>query len=72
MQPWMLIVAAEHRGTGVADLLVQETLGDVPAYLWVLTGNARAQAFYRRLGFVDIPPYRFNPFDDAVYLALEL
>ena len=50
---WMINVAASHRGSGVADLLVQATLGEVPAYLWVLSGNDRAQAFYRRLGFVD-------------------
>lgn len=31
-----------------------------------------ACALYRRLGFVEVPPYRHNPFDDAVYMALEL
>jgi ribosomal protein S18 acetylase RimI-like enzyme len=50
---WMINVEASHRGTGVADLLVEATLGDAPAYLWVLAGNDRAQAFYRRLGFAD-------------------
>ena len=49
---WMLNVLASHHGSGVAGLLVDATLGDEPAYLWVLTGNERAQAFYRRLGFV--------------------
>jgi ribosomal protein S18 acetylase RimI-like enzyme len=50
---WMINVASSHRGTGVAELLVQATLGDAPAYLWILSGNDRAQAFYRRLGFTD-------------------
>jgi ribosomal protein S18 acetylase RimI-like enzyme len=50
---WMVNVASSHRGTGVADGLVEATLGDGPGYLWVLTGNDRAQAFYRRLGFDD-------------------
>jgi ribosomal protein S18 acetylase RimI-like enzyme len=49
---WMLNVLKTHHGSGVAELLVDATLGDGPAYLWVLAGNERAQAFYRRLGFV--------------------
>ena len=28
-------------------------IGDRPAYLWVLEGNDRAAAFYRRHGFTD-------------------
>jgi len=39
------------QGSGVADALLAMTIGDAPAYLWVLTGNARAQSFYRRHGF---------------------
>jgi hypothetical protein len=31
-----------------------------------------ACALYRSLGFVDVAPYRHNPFDDAVFLALDL
>jgi GNAT superfamily N-acetyltransferase len=50
---WMINVASPHYGTGVADLLVEATLGNAPGYLWVLTGNERARAFYRRLGFTD-------------------
>ena len=39
-------------GTGLADELIARAVGDRPATLWVLEGNARAQAFYRRHGFV--------------------
>jgi GNAT superfamily N-acetyltransferase len=39
------------QGSGVADALLAMTIGDAPAYLWVLTGNDRAQSFYRRHGF---------------------
>lgn len=38
-------------GAGVAQALVAATLADADAYLWVLTGNERAIAFYRKLGF---------------------
>jgi GNAT superfamily N-acetyltransferase len=48
---WMINVESAHRGTGVADRLVGATLGDGPGYLWVLSGNERAERFYRRLGF---------------------
>jgi ribosomal protein S18 acetylase RimI-like enzyme len=40
-------------GTGVADQLLDRTIGDRPAYLWVIEGNERAIAFYRRRGFAD-------------------
>jgi GNAT superfamily N-acetyltransferase len=40
-------------GTGLADALMERAVGDRPAYLWVLQGNERAMAFYRRHGFVD-------------------
>ena len=40
-------------GTGIADDLRAVAVGDRAAYLWVLEGNDRAQAFYQRHGFVD-------------------
>ncbi|WP_020142909.1 GNAT family N-acetyltransferase [Terracoccus sp. 273MFTsu3.1] len=46
-------LAPHARGTGVADRLVDELLGDREATLWVIEGNARARAFYTRRGFVD-------------------
>lgn len=51
-QLWAINVLAAHHGTGVADRLLAETLGDEAAYLWVVEGNARAQSFYRRHRFV--------------------
>ena len=44
-------VLAAHRGTGVADQLINAAVADRPVTLWVLRDNARAQAFYRRKGF---------------------
>lgn len=40
-------------GSGVAQALLDEALGDAPAFLWVAADNPRAHAFYRRNGFVD-------------------
>ncbi len=40
-------------GSGLADELMSRAVGDRAAYLWVLEGNDRAIAFYRRHGFVD-------------------
>jgi CTP:molybdopterin cytidylyltransferase MocA/ribosomal protein S18 acetylase RimI-like enzyme len=41
------------QGTGLADELLDRTIGDHATYLWVIEGNERAQTFYRRRGFVD-------------------
>lgn len=53
IQLWAINVLAGHHGSGVAGLLLSETLGDRPGYLWVVEQNARARAFYRRRGFVE-------------------
>ena len=46
-------VLRRAHGTGLADDLMAHTVGDRASYLWVLEGNARAEAFYRRHGFAD-------------------
>ncbi|NUR81405.1 MAG: GNAT family N-acetyltransferase [Dermatophilaceae bacterium] len=46
-------LVASARGTGVADQLLDELLGDRDATLWVVVANARARLFYTRHGFVD-------------------
>jgi ribosomal protein S18 acetylase RimI-like enzyme len=46
-------VLGRGHGTGLADDLLAHAIGDRAAYLWVLDGNARARAFYRRHGFID-------------------
>jgi GNAT superfamily N-acetyltransferase len=47
-----LNVAPSWHGKRVAHELVRRALSDADAYLWVLRGNDRAIAFYRKLGFV--------------------
>jgi GNAT superfamily N-acetyltransferase len=44
-----LLSAAQ--GSGVAQVLLDEVLGDDPASLWVLEENSRARAFYVKNGF---------------------
>ena len=46
------VLAAEHGG-GAGQALLDAAVGDRPAYLWSAADNPRAQAFYRRNGFVD-------------------
>ena len=48
-----LYVARSRWGTGVADALLEASLDDSSAFLWVFEANARARAFYARHGFVD-------------------
>ena len=40
-------------GTGTAQALAAATVGHGPAQVWVLADNARARAFYRRIGFIE-------------------
>ncbi len=52
-QLWVINVMRQHHGTGLADRLMAEVLGDGPAYLWVSQGNSRAIRFYHRHGFAE-------------------
>lgn len=47
-----LYARARVWGRGVGHDLMVAAIGDAPAYLWVLEGNARAVGFYERHGFV--------------------
>lgn len=46
-----IYVAAAHYGTGAGQALLDATLGEGPAMLWVAKDNPRAVAFYRRNAF---------------------
>lgn len=46
-----IYVRAHAYGTGVGHALFEASVGEAPAYLWVLDGNVRAIAFYERHGF---------------------
>jgi DNA/RNA-binding domain of Phe-tRNA-synthetase-like protein/GNAT superfamily N-acetyltransferase len=59
-------VSAAHRGTGVADVLMEEAERQVranghgEAWLAVVAGNARARAFYERAGWRDEGPFDYS------------
>ena len=50
-QLYAIYLAAIHHGSGAAQELVDEVLGDGEAMLWVAKENPRATAFYLRNGF---------------------
>lgn len=47
----MLYVLQEYYGSGLGAHLLEVVLGQRPALVWVLQGNERAMAFYRKHGF---------------------
>jgi len=49
---YVLYVLADSHGSGAGPLLLDSVLGDESASLWVANPNPRAQAFYRKQGFV--------------------
>jgi ribosomal protein S18 acetylase RimI-like enzyme len=48
---YLINVAADRLGSGLADDLMLAAAGDMDMTVWVLSRNARAQAFYVRHGF---------------------
>ena len=46
-----LYTRARTHGSGLGARLLELAVGDRATYLWILHGNARAAAFYRRAGF---------------------
>ncbi|HEX9993219.1 MAG TPA: GNAT family N-acetyltransferase [Acidimicrobiales bacterium] len=64
-------VAAAHRGSGLADALMDEAErrvrdgGHPSAWLAVVPGNGRARRFYERRGWVDTGPFVYEAFGPA-------
>lgn len=48
---YAIYVLAHHHGTGTGQALLDQTVGEGPAMLWVAKENPRAVAFYLRNGF---------------------
>lgn len=73
-----LYVRPQYRGLGLGRRLVEEVLetarlaGYASVLLDTLDDMATARAMYQELGFVEIPPYYYNPIAGSHYLKAEL
>jgi GNAT superfamily N-acetyltransferase len=73
-----LFVRERQRGLGLGEELARAAIewsrraGYARMLLDTLPAMAAAQRLYDRLGFREIPPYRFNPVAGARFLELEL
>lgn len=73
-----MFVQPGHRQLGIGSSLLAcalaeaRDLGYACIRLDTLASMKRAQDIYRAAGFYDIPPYRYNPLPDAVFMELQL
>lgn len=73
-----LFVPERHRGQGVGEDLARAAIdwsrraGYARMLLDTLPSMTGAQRLYARLGFREIPPYRFNPVGGARFMELPL
>jgi GNAT superfamily N-acetyltransferase len=71
-----VFVAAAHRGSGLAGLLLAEaerqiaSAGHHAAWLAVVAGNARARRFYARSGWHDEGPFDYAAEHDGTTIAV--
>ena len=73
-----LYVRPEFRGHAIGRTLAERIIaearekGFARMRLDTLPIMGEAQELYRSLGFVEIPPYRFNPIDGSKFMELDL
>jgi GNAT superfamily N-acetyltransferase len=67
-----IYLLAEAHGSGLGQQLLDEVLGDAPAFLWVAEGNDRAEAFYRRNGFARDGAIDEHPVGTALMPAVRM
>ena len=73
-----LYVKPGHRGRGLGRKLTEAIIAGARAIgykrmrLDSLGSLKEAAALYRSLGFIEIPPYRFNPLPEAAFVETDL
>lgn len=67
-----IYLLASAYGSGAGQQLLDAAVGDAPAYLWVMDGNGRAEAFYRRNGFTRDGATATHPAGDATVSAVRM
>ncbi|MGA2551310.1 MAG: GNAT family N-acetyltransferase [Burkholderiaceae bacterium] len=73
-----MYVRPNAQGRGIGRVLAERAvvaakkLGYAKLILDTLPSMMTALSLYRSLGFVDVPPYRFNPVPGTTYLELQL
>ena len=70
LQLHSLYVRSAYYGSGVADELIDAAVGGSACSLWVFEANPRAQAFYRRHGFVLTGERDIERFSNAVEVRM--
>jgi ribosomal protein S18 acetylase RimI-like enzyme len=70
LELYAINVLRRAHGTGLAEDLMRHAIGDRAAYLWVLEGNERAAAFYRKHGFTDEGGRKPEPETGAVEIRM--
>ena len=73
-----LYVKSKYRGNGIGKELVEHSIkkakekGYDYMKLDTLSSMKGAVSLYKSLGFMEIEPYIYNPFENAVYMGLKL
>jgi ribosomal protein S18 acetylase RimI-like enzyme len=73
-----LYVQPAYRGLGIGEALTAAAIAAARSAgygrmrLDTLPTMTAARGMYARLGFVEIPPYRFNPIEGTAFLELQL
>lgn len=73
-----LYVRPEFRGLGIGKMLSQMIIDEASRIgydkmrLDTLASMKEAISIYRKLGFHNVQPYRYNPFQDAVFLEKDI
>lgn len=61
LELFLIYVRQAYWGTGLGQRLLETTIGDRPALLWVLRENERAVRFYRRNSFAPDGAEKIHP-----------